>query len=107
MRRRLGFLVGVGRLALTNYLLQSLAGALIFTGYGLRLYGRVGPAAALLLSVAIFAAQIPASSWWLRHFRFGPAEWLLRSLTYARAQPLRREPRDGRPHREPHRPAAG
>lgn len=92
MRRRLAFLVPVGRLALTNYLLQSLAGALIFTGYGLGLFGRVGPAAAFGLSIAIFAAQVPLSAAWLRHFRFGPAEWLLRSFTYAHPQPLRREP---------------
>lgn len=88
VRRRLAFLVPVGRLALTNYLLQSLAGALIFTGYGLGLYGRVGPAAGFTVSLATFAAQIPLSAWWLRRFRFGPAEWLLRSITYARPQPL-------------------
>jgi uncharacterized protein len=89
-RRRLGFLAPVGRLALSNYLLQSLVGSLIFTGYGLGLFGRVGAAAGLALSVAICAAQIPLSSWWSRHFLFGPAEWLLRSFTYLRAQPFRR-----------------
>jgi uncharacterized protein len=87
--RRLGFLAPVGRMALSNYLLQSLVGALIFTGYGLGLYGRVGAAGGLVLSVAIFAAQIPLSAWWLRRFDFGPAEWLLRSFTYARLQPIR------------------
>lgn len=93
VRRRLAFLVPVGRLALSNYLLQSLAGALIFTGYGLGAFGRVGPAAGLALSLAIFAAQIPLSAAWLRRFRFGPAEWLLRSVTYARPQPLRLDAR--------------
>lgn len=88
-RRRLAPLAPVGRTALSNYLLQSLIGALIFTGYGLGLFGWVGAAAGLALSLAIFAAQIPLSAWWLRRFDFGPAEWLLRSFTYARFQPLR------------------
>jgi len=88
-RRRLDFLAPVGRLALTNYLLQSLVGAFVFTGYGLGLFGGVGAAWGLVLSVAIFALQIPFSRWWLRRFDFGPAEWLLRSFTYARLQPIR------------------
>jgi uncharacterized protein len=94
-RRRLSVLAPVGRLALSNYLLQSLIGSLIFTGYGLGLFGRVGAAAGLALSVAIFAAQIPLSAWWSRHFLFGPAEWLLRSFTYLRAQPFRRQQTSG------------
>lgn len=88
-RRRLSPLAPVGRLALSNYLLQSLVGALIFTGYGLGLYGSVGAAGGLALSLAIFAVQIPLSAWWLSRFDFGPAEWLLRSFTYGRIQPIR------------------
>jgi uncharacterized protein len=88
-RRRLDVLAPVGRLALTNYLLQSLVGAFIFTGYGLGLFGGLGAAGGLALSVAIFAGQIPLSAWWLRRFDFGPAEWLLRSFTYRRIQPIR------------------
>ena len=88
-RRWLAPLAPVGRMALSNYLLQSLVGAFVFTGYGLGLFGRVGAAAGLVLSVAIYAAQLPLSAWWLRRFAFGPAEWLLRSFTYARLQPLR------------------
>lgn len=91
-RRRLEFLAPVGRLALSNYLLQSLVASLVFTGYGLGLYGRVGAAAGLALSVAIFALQVPLSAWWLSRFRFGPAEWVLRSFTYGRLQPLRARP---------------
>jgi uncharacterized protein len=88
-RARLAPLAPVGRMALTNYLLQSATGAFLFTGYGLALYGRVGAALGLALSLAIFAAQVPLSAWWLRRFRFGPAEWVLRSLTYGRRQPFR------------------
>ena len=90
--RRLAVLAPVGRMALSNYLLQSLVCSLVFTGYGLGLFGRVGAAAGLVVSFAIFAAQVPLSAWWLRRFRFGPAEWLLRSFTYARRQPLRSDP---------------
>lgn len=88
-RRRLAPLAPVGRMALSNYLLQSLVASLVFTGYGLGLYGGVGAALGLALSLAIFAAQVPLSALWLGRFDFGPAEWLLRSFTYGRLQPLR------------------
>ena len=61
----------------------------IFYSYGLGLYGRVGPAAGMVVTVTVFAAQLLVSVWWLRRFRFGPIEWLWRSLTYGRLQPLR------------------
>ncbi len=82
----------VGRMALSNYLAQSVVGTLLFYGYGLGFYGRSGIAANLLLSLAFFAAQMLFSTLWLRFFRFGPLEWLWRSLTYARVQPLVRSP---------------
>lgn len=92
---RLATLAPVGRMALSNYLGQSLICTLIFYGYGLGLFGRVGAAPGLLLAVAIYAAQVVISGWWLRRFRFGPAEWLWRSLTYLAPQPLRRAPAAG------------
>jgi uncharacterized protein len=61
----------------------------IFYSYGLGLYGSVGRAAGLGLAVIIYAIQLPLSVWWLRRFRFGPAEWLWRSLTYGKLQPMR------------------
>lgn len=88
-QQRLAPLAAVGRMALSNYLLQSLVCTLIFNGYGLGLYGQVGPAAGLLLAVAIYLCQIPLSVWWMRRFQFGPVEWLWRSLTYGRPQPMR------------------
>jgi uncharacterized protein len=89
-RRRLSVLAPVGRMALSNYLLQSVMGALIFYGYGLGLMGKLGSAAYLLAAVALFALQIVVSRLWLSRFCFGPAEWLTRSLTYGKAQPMRR-----------------
>jgi uncharacterized protein len=76
-------------MALSNYLLQSLICTFIFYGYGLGLFGQVGAAAGLLLTVVIYALQVPLSVWWLRRFRFGPAEWLWRTMTYGRRQPFR------------------
>lgn len=89
-RKRLKPLAAVGRMALTNYLLQSAICSLIFNGYGLGYFGRVGPAAGLMLTCVIFALQIPLSICWLKFFRFGPMEWLWRTLTYARVQPILR-----------------
>ncbi len=80
----------VGRMALTNYLLQSVIGTLIFYSYGLGFFGRIGPAWLLLLTIAIYVVQIAISVWWLARFRFGPVEWLWRSLTYGRSLPLAR-----------------
>jgi uncharacterized protein len=89
-RKGLGLLAPAGRMALTNYLLQSIICAFIFYGYGLGLFGQVGAAVGLALTLAIFALQIAWSNWWMSRYRYGPAEWLWRSLTYMRPQPMRR-----------------
>jgi uncharacterized protein len=81
----------VGRTALTNYLLQSVIGTLIFYSYGLALFGRFGPAILLPLTLVIFALQVALSVWWIERFRFGPVEWLWRSLAYGRRLPITRE----------------
>lgn len=88
-RRWLAPLAAVGRTALSNYLLQTLICTTLFYGYGFGLFGRLGLAWGLVLCVVMYALQVPLSVWWLLHFRFGPAEWLWRSLTYARWQPMR------------------
>jgi uncharacterized protein len=80
----------VGRMALTNYLLQSVVGTLIFYSFGLGLFGSLGPAVLLPMAVAIFAVQVPLSIWWLGRFRYGPVEWLWRGATYGRMPALRR-----------------
>lgn len=90
--RLAGGLAPVGRMALTNYVTQSAAMMLFFYGIGFGLLGTAGVAACLALSVVIFAVQIACSRWWLNHYRFGPLEWIWRTLTYGRVQPLRLEP---------------
>ncbi|MFZ5917254.1 MAG: M20/M25/M40 family metallo-hydrolase [Chloroflexota bacterium] len=87
-RRRLAPLANVGRSALSNYLLQSLICSLLFAGYGLGLYGQVGPAWGLLLTVILYSLQIRLSAWWFDRYQFGPMEWLWRTLSYRRRQPL-------------------
>lgn len=79
----------VGRMALTNYLAQSVVCVFLFYGWGLGWYGEVGPTVCVGLTVVVFLAQALASRWWLGRFRFGPAEWLWRCLTYGRMQPFR------------------
>ncbi|MDO7847543.1 DUF418 domain-containing protein [Hymenobacter sp. M29] len=83
-------LAPMGRMALTCYLTQSLIGVFLFYGIGLGWMGHVGPTLLWPLAVAIIAAQLLACRWWLARFRFGPVEWLWRSLTYRQWQPLRR-----------------
>ncbi len=68
-----------GRMSLSNYLGQSVAANLIFAGWGFGLYGSLGPAALLPLALAMAAAGLVASRFWLRRFRIGPAEWALRA----------------------------
>jgi len=79
----------VGRMALTNYLMQSVVMTSLFYGYGLGLYGDVPRFAQMLFVAGLVTVQLVASPWWLARFRFGPAEWLWRSLTYGRLQPMR------------------
>jgi len=87
-QKRLARLAPVGRMALTNYLTHSVVYLLLFTGAGFGLLGKVGPAICVALSITIFWAQVVVSGWWLRRYRFGPAEWVWRTLTYGSAQPM-------------------
>jgi uncharacterized protein len=74
----------VGRMALTDYLMQSVVCTLFFYHYTTGLYGRVGPAIGLLATVILYGAQVVFSNWWLERYRFGPMEWVWRGMTYGR-----------------------
>ena len=76
----------LGRMAFTNYIIQSLIFSWIFFGYGWGQFGRMSMSSAFLLGGAVYVGQIIASMLWLRWFRFGPLEWLWRSLTYGQRQ---------------------
>lgn len=90
-RRRLSAFAPIGRMALTNYLFTGFILALISFQWGLGLYGKVFPAAGLLIVVALLPVQMLASRWWLSKFNFGPFEWLWRSWTYGQLPPMRRD----------------
>ena len=79
----------VGRMALTNYLLHSVIAVMLFHSIGFGLFGKIELWHGILISFLIYALQIPFSIIWLKHFRFGPFEWLWRSLTYLKLQPFK------------------
>jgi len=85
---RLRFVGNAGRMALSNYLLQIAAIDLLFSGYAVGL-GHIRPVIGPAAALTCFAAEALFSTAWLARFRFGPAEWLWRSLTYGRMQPMR------------------
>jgi len=82
-------LAPVGRMALTNYLMQSIICAFLFHSYGLGLFGQVEVWQGIILTLLIFIAQIIFSRWWLSRFQYGPFEWVWRGLTYRKFQALR------------------
>ncbi len=90
-QRILGALAPYGRMALTNYVLQTLIGTFILYNWGIGLLGEVSNTQTLGMAIAIIAVQVTLSRLWLKYFRFGPLEWLWRSGTYLEWQPLRRE----------------
>lgn len=89
VRRALG---AAGRMAFSNYLGQTLIGTTLFYGHGLGLFDQLERWHLLGVVLVVWAAQLTVSPWWLARFRFGPMEWLWRSLTYWQRQPLRRHP---------------
>ncbi|MBB6173379.1 uncharacterized protein HNR23_003439 [Nocardiopsis mwathae] len=99
-------LAPAGRMALSNYLGQSLICAIIFTGFGFGLVGRVAPAYVLLIAVAIYAAQLWLSARWMAVHTYGPIEWVLRAVTNLEIPTWRRTPAPARPAAAPG-PASG
>ncbi len=88
-QKRFAPLAAAGRMSLTNYLLMAVLLGILVPTFGFGVYKRIGPILSPLLVVAIYAALMWLSTWWLRRFRFGPVEWLWRSATYAKWQPMR------------------
>ncbi|MDJ0754377.1 MAG: DUF418 domain-containing protein [Ardenticatenaceae bacterium] len=81
-------LAAVGRMALTNYIGQSIIGTFIFYGFGLGLFGSFDRVQQLMVIVLIWAGQIWFSGWWLERFQYGPLEWVWRLLSHRRWQPI-------------------
>ena len=82
-------LAPAGRMALSNYLMQSLVCTFIFSGYGLGYFEQLPRAWQLPFVLAFYSLQVLASHWWLARFRFGPMEWLWRAATYLQLPPMR------------------
>jgi uncharacterized protein len=87
-RKLLAWAAPIGRMAFTNYLMQSVIFGWVFYGYGLGLFGKLGVAAALAIGIGVYILQIVFSAYWLQHFLYGPVEWLWRSAMYGTRQPL-------------------
>jgi uncharacterized protein len=87
---RLRPVAAVGRMALTNYLLQTVICTTIFYGHGLGLFGRIDRAGQFAIVLGIWAFQLFASSAWLRYFAVGPIEWVTRLLVFGRRPAFRR-----------------
>ena len=89
LRRLMSRFAAVGRMAVTNYLMQSLILTTVFYGYGFGLYGTIPRFWQMGFVIGVILLQLTISPWWLARFRFGPVEWLWRSLTYGQRQPMR------------------
>jgi uncharacterized protein len=81
----------VGRMGLTTYLMQALVGTLLLFSFGLGLLGDYGAAVWAAVAFLVFGLQIIFSKWWLNNFQYGPVEWLWRSMTFLKIQPMKRE----------------
>jgi len=89
--RLLASLAATGRMALTTYLTQSVVSTFLFYSFGLKWFGTVTYTGMLEITVVMFAIQMAVSTWWLKRYRFGPIEWLWRTLTYGHAPAMRLE----------------
>ncbi len=84
-------LQAVGQTALSNYLIQTIIGTLIFYGHGFALFGKIERWQQIVIVFGIWTIQLIISPIWIKYFKFGPFEWLWRSLTYWEFQPMRQE----------------
>ena len=90
-KKILSVLAPVGKMAFSNYIMHSLIGNFVFLGAGLNYMGQVGPVYYTLFGIAVFIVQIILSTAWLKYFNYGPVEWLWRSATYKKWQPLKKK----------------
>jgi uncharacterized protein len=80
----------ISPMAFTNYILQSVICTTIFYGHGFGLFGQVSRVTQFETVVSVWIFQMAVAPLWMRHFRFGPLEWVWRSATYGRREPFRR-----------------
>ncbi|WP_299211803.1 DUF418 domain-containing protein [uncultured Dokdonia sp.] len=80
-----------GRMALTNYVMQSILGTMLLYGWGFGFLGEISNTYTLLIAIALIAIQVWGSKIWMQHFTYGPLEWLWRSLTFFKVFPMKRK----------------
>lgn len=80
-----------GRMALTNYIMQSAIGLILFSSLGFKLYETLSPSESFFMALIVFAFQVLLSRLWLSYFRYGPIEWIWRCLTYKTIVPIKRK----------------
>lgn len=85
-----GACAAVGRTSLSNYIFQKFFCTMLFYSYGFGLYGKISPLSGFIIGTFIYSVELLASRWWIKRFQFGPLEWLWRSVTYRRRQPMMR-----------------
>ncbi len=90
-KKVLGILAPVGKMAFSNYVMQTFIGNVVFLGPGLGYFGEVGPVCYTIFGVLVFICQLVLSTIWLKYFNYGPIEWLWRSATYKKWQPMRKK----------------
>lgn len=88
IQKTLSWFAPYGRMALTNYVFQSLIGTFLFFNWGLGFVGKLRNIELLIIALLLIGAQMIISSYWLKKFKYGPIEWLWRSLTYMKIQPF-------------------
>ncbi len=86
VQRLLNPVCAVGRTAFSNYIMHSLVAHIVFYGIGLGFMQQLGPLAWTIFAFVLFSIQVWGSNIWLRYFKFGPVEWVWRSLTYKKLQ---------------------
>jgi uncharacterized protein len=87
---KLNYFAPYGRMALTNYVLQSIIGTFLFFGWGLGLIGQLRVTYLVMIAIVLIALQMRFSKYWLQHYKYGPLEWLWRSATYWKWQSFRK-----------------
>ena len=90
LKRFFSSLQVIGRMTLTNYLMQNLIGLILFSGFGFNLLLQLPFYAFVLLAVVIFVSQVYLSRWWLSKYNYGPVEWIWRQMSYGKMLPLRK-----------------
>lgn len=81
----------MGRMAMTNYLMQTFIGITLYYGVGLGLGGNIGPSLFIPIGLAVYLFQLLYSNWWFKYFNYGPFEWVWRQLSYGKRLPLRKQ----------------